>query len=824
MARSLPHTGLPIEDVLPQIKGALVGAGSVVVVAPPGSGKTTIVPLHLLDEAWVGDRKIVVLEPRRLATRAAARRMAQLLGERVGATVGYVTRGDRQVSRNTRIEVVTEGVLTRRLQHNPELDDTAAVIFDEVHERNLQTDLGLALTLDVRDTIRPDLRIVVMSATVSATDIAGHIGIGGPSPIVESDARAYPIDVFWAPLRRQTRIESHTAHIVQRALRSHDGDVLVFLSGMAEIRRVEQLLREAEIDAHVRLLHGSLSVDQQDLALAASFPGERKVVLSTDVAETSLTVEGVRIVIDTGRTKSPRFDPRTGMTRLLTHAISKASADQRSGRAGRTEPGVAYRLWSKVEHGSRQPYIEPEIASVDLTGLVLELAAWGVNDVTKLRWLDTPPVPAWNEAVELLRLLGGVDDAGMITDKGRTMVGLPLHPRLARMVADAGSQAWLACILAALIDERDVLGGRPDEVPVDLALRVRIVDGLRKHPLERTRTIDTVRRTASDIARRAGITEAGADPERAGFVLAHAFPDRLAVLRGSPGRYQLRTGNRAWINEADELAPERFLIPADLDGKRNETRIRLAAAIDAEDVSSLFSDDVVEQKHLRWLGNRLVERRERKLGGVALNVIDVRPEPSEGTTAALMKRVGERGLNTLPWHDSTTSLCERVTFLHRHVGDPWPDWSQDQLLTTLADWLVPYIGHPSGLDDLESLDLTSILRGRLGHRLSGELARLTPLRLELPSGRRVKLDYSTDVPIVKVKVQELYGTTTTPTVGGVPVVLHLLSPADRPIQITSDLAGFWEGSWREVRKEMAARYPKHNWPANPANVPERPPR
>ena len=818
MPLSLPRTGLPIETIIPEIKAALVDAGTVVVVAPPGSGKTTVVPLHMLDEPWVDRRKIVVLEPRRLATRAAARRMAHMLGEHVGGTVGYVTRGDRQVSGGTRIEVVTEGVLTRRLQRDPELADTAAIVFDEVHERNLQTDLGLALALDVRDSIRPDLRLVVMSATVSAVAIANHLGIGQPAPVVESEARTHPIDMHWAPLKRETRLEAHTAHIVRRALRSHDGDMLVFLPGMAEIRRVEQALREADVSAHVRILHGALPIEQQDLALAASFPGERKVVLATDVAETSLTVEGVRIVVDSGRAKSPRFDPRTGMTRLITHSISKASADQRSGRAGRTEPGVAYRLWSKVEHGARKPFIAPEIMSVDLAGLVLELAKWGVTDPTQLRWLDAPPRPAWNEAVELLKLLGGIDESGTITDVGTAMVDLPLHPRLARMVVGAGNQGWLACILAALIDERDVLGGRRDEVPVDLSLRVRIVDGLRKHPLMRPRTVDAVRRTASDIARRAGVAEAGADPDRTGVVLASAFPDRLAVLRGSPGRYQLRTGNRAWISEDDALAPERFLVPADLDGNRKEARIRLAGALDAEDVSVLFSNDVSEQRHLRWIGDRLVERRERKLGGVALSAIDVRPEPGQETTAALLKRVAERGLHTLRWTDATTALCARVTFLHRHLGPPWPEWSESALLGTLGTWLAPYLRSPSGLDDLRSVELTSVLRGQLDHRLSARLDQLAPRRLALPGGRNVKLDYSTDVPVIKVKVQEVFGLTQTPTVGGVPVVLHLLSPADRPVQITSDLAGFWAGSWAEVRKEMAGRYPKHDWPKDPANA------
>ncbi|HAN35325.1 MAG TPA: ATP-dependent helicase HrpB, partial [Acidimicrobiaceae bacterium] len=542
---------LPVLDALPAVLTALAEHGSAILVAPPGAGKTTLAPLVLRREPWLADQRIVMLEPRRLATRAAAQRMASLLGERVGDTVGYQTRDERHIGPDTRIEVVTEGVLTRRLQHDPTLEGYGLVIFDEVHERNLPTDVGLALLLDARATLRPDLRVLAMSAT---PDTKGLLKVlGADTPVASSDGRMHPVDVVWAPMGKQDRVPEATAALVQRALREQPGDVLVFLPGIGEIRRVQQLLLGSlpeRVDVHP--LAGALSLAEQDLALAPSPAGRRRVVLSTDIAESSLTVDGVRVVVDAGLARVPRFDQRTGMSRLTTVSTSRASADQRAGRAGRTEPGAAYRLWSKLEHGTRRAHLEPEITQVDLAGLALELAAWG-TPVEALRWADAPPPRTLQAANELLVRLGALTDDGRPTDRGRRMLALPLHPRLARMVAGAEpADGSLACIVAALLDERDVFRGRPDELPADLSLRVAVVCG-QFHDRADSRDVRRVRDRAADVARRAqlrfDLDEVRA--HRCGVVLALAYPDRVAVRRNQPGQFQLRSGSSAWTPPTD---------------------------------------------------------------------------------------------------------------------------------------------------------------------------------------------------------------------------------------------------------------------------------
>lgn len=802
-------TRLPVEDVVPEVRRALADTGKAVLVAPPGSGKTTIVPLRLFDTV---PGKIVVLEPRRLATRAAARRMAALLDEPVGQRVGYVTRHDRATSSSTRIEVVTEGVLTRRLQNDPTLAGTSMIVFDEVHERNLNTDLGLALTLDVRRGLRPDLRLLVMSATIDTEAVADLLG---GAPVVVADARPYPVDIVWNPAPPRARhIEDHVAATVRTALAGTEGDVLVFLPGMAEIRRVRERL--VDVLADVRILHGSLSTEEQDLAIARSAPPFRKVVLSTDIAESSITVEGVSVVVDSGLARVPRFDPRTGMTRLRTVPVSRASADQRSGRAGRLGPGVAYRLWSKMEHAARRPHIDPEITQVDLARLVLELAAWGEPDPANLDWLDPPPAVAWREAVELLSSLGAVED-GRLTDSGREMVGLPLHPRLARMVVEAGEDRALAVWLATIIDERDPLGGPPDEVPVDVGVRMRLlIDRRSRHPAARVGALHHLRDVATDLARRSEVDDLGSvDVEAAGRVAALAFPDRLAVRRGSPGRFQLRTGTTAFVPPSDPLAREEFLVALDLDGRRKDARIRLAAAISAGEVATAFSSQVDERRRLVWEDDRLVDRTEQRLGGIVLRTVDRRPDPGEAAVRALLQRVRELGVGRLPWTAKTTDLRHRVMHLHAAEGERWPDWSDDALLADLDRWLAPYLASATGWDDVQAVDLASILRSELGPGRLRRLDEAAPTHLTLPSGKRARIDYSRSSPTLSVRVQELFGVRTTPTVGGEPVVVELLSPAGRPIQVTSDLAGFWDGSWQEVRKEMAGRYPKHPWPEHP---------
>ena len=798
---------LPVEAVIDDVSAALETTRAAVLVAPPGSGKTTITPIRLIDEPWL-EGKIVVLEPRRVATRAAARRMAHLVGEEVGDSVGYVTRDDRRVSARTRVEVVTEGVLTRRLQRDASLPGIGLIIFDELHERNLQTDLGMALALDTRSVLRPDLRILAMSATIDADRVAELIGIDGPAPVIVAEAGIHPVDIRYLPPKR-VELEAHAASVVRRALDEEPGDVLVFLPGMAELTRVRHALDGVFADVHI--LHGSLSAAEQDAALT---PGAtRKVVLATDIAESSLTVEGIRVVVDAGLARVPRMDPRTGMTRLHTISASRASADQRAGRAGRIEPGVAYRLWSKMEHAGRRPHIEPEITQVDLTGLVLEVAAWG-TPVSDLRWLDPPPARAIDDATQLLRTLGAIDDAGRLTPSGVEMAALPAHPRLARMIVDAGPDRGLACILAALIDARDVMRGRPDDVPVDLGLRVGLVEGTAQHPAADRRGVDRVRREAADLARRAG----GAGPidvDRTGATLALAFPDRLAVRRGTPGRFQLRTGTTAWMHPADPLATESYVVAADLDGKRRDARIRMAAGIDPETVAQRFAHEVEESEGLVWEGRRLIYRLERRLGGLSLSTHDDRPEPGEETSAAILDRVRRDGVTSLAWTRSALDLRRRVTHLHTTLGDPWPDLSTEALEATLDDWLRPYLTSATGLDDLHALNLTRIVRAQLPYPMAAHLDRLAPANVTVPSGRSVPVDYSGETPSIRVRVQEMYGSTSTPTIAGSPVTLVLLSPADRPIQITSDLAGFWQGSWADARKDMAGRYPKHDWPQDP---------
>lgn len=815
-AGRVPLPNLPVAETFDDIRSALAAEHQVVLVAPPGAGKTTTVPLALLDEPWLAGQRIVMLEPRRLATRAAARRMASTLGEQVGDTVGYQTRDERHIGPNTRIEVVTEGILTRRLQNDPELPGVGLVVFDEIHERNLPTDIGLALTLDVISSLRPDLRVIAMSATA---DTAALLRVLPDAAVITSEGRTFPVEVRWVPRERRERIENATTAAVIRAVREETGDVLVFLPGIGEIMRTKSLL-EAALPSNVDVypLAGALSLAEQDTALAPSPPGRRRVVLSTDIAETSLTVDGVRVVVDSGLARAPRFDVATGMSRLTTITTSRSSAEQRTGRAGRVEPGACYRLWSKIEHGSRSPHRSPEIDEVDLAGLALEIAAWGTSS-DDLAFMTPPPRKPLQAAHSLLADLGALDEGGAITAVGRQMLRLPTHPRLARMLV--AEPTPLGCVLVALLDERDVLRGRPDELPSDLGLRVRLVAGRGSHDQADHRAVRQVRDRAADLARRLGITFDASliNPDRAGAVLLAAYPDRLAARR-RPGQFQLRTGTGAWMPEADPLAHEPFIVAADLDGKRDRSRIRLAAGLDGDEVALAFGDAVHEIVSLVWNTDRddLVETVDRRLGGMSLGIIARRPTAGPATTSALMERVKATGLAVLGWSSASISLRERVEFLHRNVGEPWPDWSTARLTSTANEWLAPYLPGANGRRDLENLDLTMVLRAQLPWPEGADIDTLAPTELVLPTGRTTKVDYTGDEPSARVRVQDLFGTTVHPTAGGRAVVLHLLSPADRPIQITADLPGFWAGSWGEVRKDLAGRYPKHQWPQDPATA------
>ncbi|HYH48726.1 MAG TPA: ATP-dependent helicase HrpB [Acidimicrobiia bacterium] len=862
-------TGLPVEESIAALRAALAEDGQAVLQAPPGAGKTTVVPLRLLDEPWLAGGRIVMLEPRRLATRAAARRMAALVGEDVGRTIGYRTRDERRSSPATRIEVVTEGILTRRLQQDPALPGTALVIFDEFHERNLHADLALALTLDARAALRPDLRLLVMSATLDTGRIAALLGsVASSAPVIVSEGRAWPVEIRWVPPapparkagfkgrpgpppRAGSQVVPAVTAAVLRALREETGDVLVFLPGAGDIRRVEAALRDPGSGlpdgVDIRPLYGALSIADQDAALAPSPPGRRRVVLSTDIAETSLTVDGVRVVIDSGWHRTPRYDARSGLTRLETVGITKASADQRAGRAGRTEPGVAYRLWSKMEHAARRPFAAAEITTADLSGLALELAVWGGNAAT-LPFLDPPPTRSLEEGRRLLRFLGALDTEGRPTDIGRRMAELPLHPRLARMVTGAAGggdeltvaavlfsgRGGTACALAALLEDRDVLRGRPDEVDVDMAVRLRLlIDRDARHPQADGPSVAAARRRATELARRVGIDDLAGpaeDPD-AGAVLALAYPDRIGQARGG-ARFRMRGGGGAWLPADDPLAGEAFLVIAELDaagrgsaGTAKDSRIRLAAALDATDIEAVAATTgatVDRVATLSWDPARddLRARVERRFDNLVLGESEGPAEPGPATAAALLARVRATKLGILNWTDAARSLQARTAFARRagasENAPAWPDLSDDALLASADDWLVPLLSSAVGRSDLEAIDMATVLRRQLGHRLA-ELDRVAPGAISFAGGRQVPVTYG-DQPAAEVRVQDAFGTTTHPTVGGVPVVLSLLSPAGRPIQVTADLPGFWNGSWADVRKDMAGRYPKHSWPPDPATA------
>ncbi len=785
-----------------------------------------MVPLRLLDRPWAASGRIVVLEPRRLAARAAARRMAHLLGEPVGATVGYRTRDDARVGPDTRVEVVTEGILTRRIQTDIGLGGIALVVFDEFHERSVHADLGLALCLDVRGSLRPDLRLLVMSATLDGDRVARLIGgDDDPAPVVTSEGRTHPVEVRWRPRQRRERLEPAMADAVGDALRE-PGDVLAFLPGAGEIRRCADAVRGVAPGVDVAPLYGALPAADQDAAIAPSPPGRRKVVLSTDIAETSLTVEGIGTVVDAGLDRSPRFDPRTGMTRLTTESASRASADQRAGRAGRLGSGVAIRLWSKLEHAARPAFADPEVTRTDLAALALELAAWGTTDPAGLRFLDPPPDRTWDEALELLRLLGALDAGRASTPVGRAMLALPVHPRLARMVVGGVDQGlgWTAALVAVALEERDVLRGRPDDLPADLTVRVALLgDSGRRDDRADDRARRRVRERAADLARRAGIDEGPVLLDAVGPLLALAYPDRIARARErQPGRFVLRNGSGAVVDRRDPLAAEPMLVAADVDGRRKDARIRLAAPVDPDTVALLWDHEVTETSRLVWDPDRddLVREVTRHLGRFSLGRRTHPPIPGAEATAALVERVRRAGLAALDPSPTAVALMDRLDFLRRTFGHPWPDVGQRALLARSDEWLVPALAGATGRADLAAVDLAGAILAVVPPERYADLDRLAPPTLAVPGGRRVPVDYSDDPPTLAVRVQAMFGTTETPTVasGRVPVRLTLLSPAGRPLQITSDLAGFWAGSWADVRKDMAGRYPKHDWPADPANA------
>ncbi|MDQ0315191.1 ATP-dependent helicase HrpB [Amorphus orientalis] len=806
---------LPIEAVLPDLLAALRSQTAAVLVAPPGAGKSTRVPLALMGEAWRGSRRILVLQPRRLAARAAARRMAETLGEPVGETVGYRVRMDAKVSARTRVEVVTAGVFTRMITADPELCGVAAVLFDEVHERGLDSDLGLALALDVQAALRDDLRVIAMSATA---DAAGISALLGGAPVIESAGRSFPVEIRYRPGPAGARIEEITADCVCATLREETGSLLVFLPGRAEIERtLARLADRVASDVDLVPLHGGLDGKAQDAAIRPPASGRRKVVLATPIAETSITIDGVRVVIDCGYARRPRFEPATGLTRLVTERVSRAAADQRSGRAGRTGPGIAIRLWAEGQTASLPAFDPPEILEADLSGLVLDLADWGVRDPADLTWLDPPPGPAWREAVQLLTALDALDERGGITPEGRALRALPLPPRLAHMIhAAAGrDQAGIAAEVALVLTEQG-LGGRD----TNLAHRLDLLRSDRS--ARATRARETAARWAQAAgARRAA--SASAAPSEVGRLLALAFPDRIAQARGKPGSYRTASGRGAVLDPADTLARERYLAVGELQGAAQNARILLAAPLDQAAIESDFAERIVDEESLAFDPDAAAVRltRRRLLGALVLS--EVRSVPSAGpeTLDVLMAAIGARGLSALPFSETARQLKDRLSFLRRSVGEPWPDVSDEALAAAPADWLAPFVPGAVALSDIKSSDLEAALSSMLLPHLSGDLDRLAPARLTTPSGRSVAIDYRADEPTIAVRVQDLFGLANHPVVaaGRSPLVVHLLSPADRPVQVTRDLPGFWAGSWSDVRKDLRGRYPKHNWPEDPATSP-----
>jgi ATP-dependent helicase HrpB len=801
---------LPIDAVLPQVMEALDGARRAVLVAAPGAGKTTRVPLALLEAPWRGDGRVLVLEPRRLAARAAARRMAATLGEEVGATVGYRVRLDSQVSARTRIEVVTEGVFTRMLLDDPELTGVAAVLFDEFHERSLEGDFGLALALDAAQ-LRDDLRLLVMSATLDGARVSAVLG---DVPVIVSEGRQYPVDTLHVPRDPSARLEEHVATVIRTALREQTGSILVFLPGQAEIRRVAEHLdgRLAE-DIDVAPLHGSLDGQAQDRAIAPAPPGRRKVVLATSIAETSLTIEGVRVVVDAGLARVPRYEPGIGMTRLETVRVSRAGADQRRGRAGRTEPGTCYRLWPESQTSTLLPFDRPAILEADLAGLVLDLAAWGVLDPRRLAFLDPPPEAAWDEAVALLQSLDALDAAGRVTPAGRTLAGLPLHPRLAHMLLEGAREgdARTAALIAVLVSEPG-LGGDA----VDLSVRL---DRLRT---DRSPRAEQARQWAGRLCRTVSSGRDGSAVSP-GLHLARAYPDRIAQARGGRGSFRLANGRGGAMAPQEALADEPWIVVADLTGQAASARIRLAAAIAREDLVRCCGGHLERSERMTFDPATASLRVRRIVAYRALMLTDepVPPADPEAAAVALAEGLAAWGLERLPWNRDQRVTLERARFLHATLGGDWPDLSEAALRARAAHWLAPALYGKASLQEVDAGDLGNALERLLPFGQRQRIDQLLPSHFEAPTGNRLPIDYAGDNgPTLSVRVQELFGLDRHPSVGGgrIPLLLVLLSPAHRPIQTTRDLPGFWRGSWKEVVRDLKGRYPKHPWPDDPLSA------
>jgi ATP-dependent helicase HrpB len=832
MPETLPE--LPITASLPALAAALDRSPSVLLQAPPGAGKSTLAPLYLLGSAWLGQGKILMLEPRRLAARAVAQRMAYLLGESVGQRVGFRTRLETRVSRGTRIEVVTEGILTRMLQSDAALPGIGCVIFDEFHERSLNADLGLALCLESQGALRNDLRLLVMSATLDLHTLARLLN---DAPVITAEGRSFDVETRYVARRAELSIEQQLAQVLRAALREHAGDVLCFLPGGAEIRRVQRLLEDGATSPRTRVLplFGDLPAAAQDAALAAAAAGERKIVLATSIAETSLTIPGIRIVIDSGLRRYQEFDPVSGMSRLVTGKLSQASADQRRGRAGRLASGVCYRLWSEGTQAGLAAHTPPEILQADLAPLALELANWGVADAGTLRWLDAPPAAPLAQARDLLQRLEAIDAANRITSHGRELARLGAHPRLAHMLRRSVplGATRLACDLAAVLSERDILRSAPGARDADMRLRMQAmsrgqaalpagidIDARALGAAQRSSAV-WQRELAHEAVQRGSET---ADAHTAtGPLLAFAYPDRIGRARDSTGRYLLSNGRGARFAEPQALAKAEFIVVAEIDGAEREGRIFLAAPLELADIERQFAAQIVEQSDIAWdpRTQAIRARRERRLGAVVLHERDIDSPDGQAMQGAALAGIAALGIDALPWSPGLRQWQSRVALLRRlqvQAPEPWPDLADATLLATLADWAPPWIVGLTRREHFARMDLAAALHSRLSHRQREILEREAPTHLTVPSGSRIPIDYQDgDTPSLSVRLQEMFGLTATPAIaaGRMPLLLKLLSPAGRPVQVTRDLTSFWNRGYHEVRKDLKGRYPKHNWPDDP---------